>query len=165
MGQWTTGPMGRRIAAKGEPMKLPLVVALALVTTSLAAQATVTPIGDWRAEFVGPIGPRPMMVDAITFTIKSTPNGLAGTARASNWPGDLVVSDIKFEGNRLTFTGTGSKGWTTGVAGVRTDHCCPKLKFDGTIDGDKITLMLTWGSTEFDSPSKEPLPMEAKRIK
>jgi hypothetical protein len=153
-------------AAREALMKLRLiVVAFVLLGNTLAAQVTATPIGNWRAEFVGPIGPRPKMVDAITFTITSTSSGFAGTARASIWPGDLVVSDIKFQGNRLTFTGTGAKGWSTGVGGVMTDHCCPKLKFDGVIDGDKMTLSLIWVSTEFDDPNEPPLPMEARRLK
>ena len=138
--------------------------ALVLLTSSLSAQTTATPFGTWKAVFVGPIGPRPKMVAEITFSIQSTPNGLTGTAQASSWPGELEVSDLKFEGSRLSFTGTGKKGWSTGIGGVTTQHCCPKLKFDGTIRGDEMSLMLIWTSTEYDGSDKEPLPMEAKRI-
>ena len=141
------------------------IVALVLLTSSLSAQTSANPIGNWKAVFTGPIGPRPKMVDEITFSIRSTPSGLAGTARASNWPGDLDVSDIKVDGDRLSFTGTGKKGWSTGAGGVMTEHCCPMLKFAGTIKGDEMMLELTWTSTEFDDPGKAPLPMEAKRIR
>jgi hypothetical protein len=121
------------------------MVVLAWLASSLSAQATTNAVGTWKAVFVGPIGPQPKMV-------------------ASNWPGELDVSDLKFEGDRLSFTGTGKKGWRTGIGGVVTDHCCPKLKFDGTITRDEMTLLLTWGSTESDDASKAPLPMEAKRL-
>jgi hypothetical protein len=137
---------------------------LVLLSLALSAQPAADPVGNWKAVFTGPIGPRPKMVAEITFSIRSTPDGLKGAARASNWPGELEVSDIKFAGNRLSFTGTGSKGWSTGIGGVVTHHCCPRLKFDGTIDGDVMTLMLNWGSTENDDPLKPPLPMEAKRV-
>ena len=140
------------------------IVALALLTSSLSAQTPTSPVGNWKAVFTGPIGPRPKMVAEITFSIQSTPAGLTGTAQAESWPGDLEVSDLKFEGNRLRFTGIGKKGWSTGIGGVTTQHCCPKLKFDGTIEGDKMTLMLIWTSTEYDDSEKEPLPMEARRI-
>lgn len=141
------------------------VIALALISVALSAQSAPDPVGNWRAVFVGPIGPRPMMVDAITFSIQSTPEGLKGTARASNWPGDLEVSDLKLTGNRLTFTGTGTKGWSTSAGGSGMQYyCCPKLIFDGTIRGDEMSLMLTWTSTEYDGSDKAPLPMEAKRI-
>jgi hypothetical protein len=140
------------------------VVAFALLTSSLSAQTPTNAIGTWKAVFTGPIGPRPKMVAEITFTIQSTPAGLVGTAQAASWPGELEVSDLKLEGDRLSFTGTGKKGWSTGIGGVVTQHCCPKLKFAGTIKGDDMVLMLTWTSTEFDDPGKAPLPMEAKRI-
>lgn len=143
----------------------PAIVALALLTAPLSAQTTTNPVGNWKAVFVGPIGPRPKMVDVITFSIQSTPTGLAGTAQAASWPGELEVSDLKFEGSRLTFIGTGKEGWSTGVGGNPMQyHCCPKLKFAGTIQGDQMKLMLTWTSTEFDDPNKEALPMEATRV-
>jgi hypothetical protein len=126
---------------------------------SLAAQASA--LGNWNAVFVGPIGPRPQMVDAVTFNISSGPTGLTGTARASDWPGDLDVSELKLDGDRLTFTGTGKIGWTANG----TYHCCPKLVFAGTIKGDEMTLTMVWRSTDStDDPNKAPLPMKATRV-
>jgi len=135
------------------------VAAVALRPIALPAQASV--IGEWKAVFVGPIGPRPKMVDAVTFSIELGSTGLTGTARASDWPGDLDVSNLKVDGDHVTFTGIGRIGWT--VNGEY--HCCPKLVFDGTIQGDKMTLTMVWRSTDStDDPNKAPLPMEATRL-
>ncbi len=151
--------------------KLP-VLALLLLGHAVTLDARADIVGRWRAEFVGPIGPRPKMVSAITFEIRRTAAGLAGTADAGidgvpdTWPGILQVSDIKIDGDKFSFVGVGSKGWSTGQGGVRTDHCCPRLAFAGTIDGDDMTLTMTWTSTENPSdPTAQPLPMEAKRLR
>jgi hypothetical protein len=89
------------------------------------------------------------MVDSVRFTIQETPTGLTGTALAGSWPGDLDLSDVKLVGDRLTFTGTGKKGWSTQLGNSpRVDHCCPKLVFDGTIKRDEMKLTMTWQSTE-----------------
>jgi hypothetical protein len=141
-----------------------LLVAFTLATVSLSAQAN--PVGSWHAVFVGPMGDRPKIVDAITFSIQSTPAGLTGVARAAEWPGDLVVTDLKFEGNRLSFTGTGKRGWSSSLpGGPMVYHCCPKLVFVGTIQGDEMKLEMTWTSTEVtDDPTARTVPMEAKRV-
>jgi hypothetical protein len=140
--------------------------ALALVVLPFRLAAQSTPVGDWKAVFVGPVDDRPKMVDAVTFSILMTPRGLIGTARASAWPGDLDVSDVELDGDRLTFTATGRKGWSTWVAGApRKDHCCPKLLFVGMIQGDEMTLTMTWQSTEVgDDPNAAALPMKATRV-
>jgi hypothetical protein len=147
-------------------MKFLRLAALTVVLLPLTLSAQMNAVGDWKAIFVGPIGPRPKMVDAVTFSIRMTPDGLTGTSRASNWPGDLDVSDVKLEGDRLTFTGTGKRGWSTQFAGGPIeDHCCPKLVFDGTIRGDQMTLTMTWQSTERpDDPNAPQLPMQATRL-
>ena len=141
-----------------------LLATLALATVTLAAQAN--PVGSWNAVFVGPMGDPPKMVDAITFSIQSTPAGLTGPARAAEWPGDLVVSNVKLEGDRLSFTGTGSRGYSTRPAGGPWEHhCCPKLVFVGTIQGDEMKLEMSWTSTDRpNDPTAKPLPMEAKRV-
>ena len=147
-------------------MKCLRLAALALVLLSLTISAQTNAVGDWKAVFVGPIGPRPIMFDAVTFSIQVTPSGFTGTARAGDWPGDLDVSAMKLEGDRLTFTGTGKKGWSTRFAGgPREDHCCPKLVFAGTIRGDEMKLTMTWQSTDRpDDPNAPQLPMEATRL-
>ena len=109
------------------------LAALGLVLLPVTLFAQTEPVGNWRAVFVGP---RPKMVDAVTFSIKATPDGLTGTARASNWPGDLDVSDVKLDGDRLSFTGTGKMGWTESGQ----PHCCPQLVFVGTMNGDEMKL-------------------------
>jgi hypothetical protein len=120
-------------------------------------------VGRWKAVFVGPMGPRPQMVSAITFDIIATAEGLAATAKAEpEWPGELVVSDLKVSGDQLKFSGTGKTGWS--VNGE--PHCCPKLLFAGTISGDTMKLTMTWVSTERpDDPSAKAVPMDATRIR
>jgi hypothetical protein len=135
----------------------------------LAADQGAAPsaIGDWKAVFVGPIGPRPKMVDAIHFSIRDTPLGPVATAKAANWPGMLDVTDLKIDGDRVSFTGTGRAGWSVRPAGGPTEHfCCPKLLFAGTVRGDEMTLSLTWQRSDLpDDPRKQPLPMEAARVR
>ena len=59
--------------------------------------------GSWRAEFVGPMGPRPQMVDDIIFTISDGPTGLTGTAKTEpEWPGELDVSAIRVDGDKFS---------------------------------------------------------------
>jgi hypothetical protein len=137
-----------------------LTLAALALPTLLSAQGNA--VGNWKAVFVGPLGPRPKMVSAVTFSILATSNGLAGTARTEpEWPGDLTVSDVKLDGDQLSFTGTGKEGWS--VNGVY--HCCPRLVFVGTVKGDEMKLTMTWTSTEQpNDPSAQPVPMEAKRI-
>ncbi len=145
-------------------MKLALLLpVLVLVGVATPAQSPVA--GDWKAVFIGPMGPRPKMVDAITFSIRESPNGLMGTARASQWPGDLEVTELKLDGDRLSFTGTGKLGSATVYQGVRTEYCCPKLIFEGNIRGSEIDIALTWASTDPQASGRsDPLPMLAKRV-
>lgn len=141
-----------------------LLVALSFAVVTVSAQND--PTGSWRAVFVGPMGDRPKMVGAITFTIQSTPTGLSGTARAADWPGNLEVSEIKLDGDRLSFVGIGKRGYSTRMPGGPLEHyCCPKLVFDGTIQGDEMKLELTWTSTHLvTDPNARSLPMEAQRV-
>jgi hypothetical protein len=132
---------------------------LALLPSAFSAQANA--VGSWKAVFVGPMGPRPKMVKAVTFSIKASADGFTLTARTEpGWPGELDVSDVKLEGDRLSFTGTGKTGWTESGQ----PHCCPKLMFVGTIKGDEMKLKMTWTSTEGTGRSAQELPMEAKKL-
>jgi hypothetical protein len=142
------------------------LAALALVLLPHVLSAQTTPVGDWKAVFVGPIATRPQMVSHIMFTIRLTSSGFTGTAHTEpEWPGDLDVSDLKFEGNHLTFRGTGRIGSSSTIGGVRTDHGYPKLLFDGTIKGDDMKLDLTWVTTELpETVSRAPLLMQATRV-
>ena len=136
-----------------------------LVVLSLPAilHGQTNAVGTWKAVFVGPMGPRPQMVDDVIFSIEARGNGFTGTAKTEpEWPGVLIVSDVKLAGDKFSFIGTGKDGWTSNGQ----YHCCPRLAFAGTIKGDEMTLTMTWTSTERpDDPTATPLPMEAKRIK
>jgi hypothetical protein len=147
-------------------MKFLRLAVLVLVASPFALSAQADAVGDWEAVFVGPMGPRPKMFDRVTFSILAISSGYTGTARAGHWPGDLTVSDVKLEGNRLTFTATGKMGWSTAHSGgPMVYHCCPKLVFVGTIEGNEITLTMTWQSTERpDDPDAPQLPMAAARL-
>ena len=136
-------------------------IAVLVLPTMLFAQTSA--VGKWKAVFVGPMGPRPQTVDFVMFTISATASGFTGTARTEpEWPGELDVSDVKVEGDQLTFTGTGKRGWS--VNGEH--HCCPRLVFAGTIKGDEMKLTMTWTSTEGPNDlDRKPVPMEAKRIR
>ena len=146
------------------------VLAAILVTVSLAlgAQAPQTPagpLGRWRAEFTGPVETRPQMVSNIDFSIESTPKGLSGSAiTLPEWPGRLEVTEIKVQGDRLSFVGTGKQGSTTGRADEVRYRCCPKLLFVGTVKGDEMVLTLTWTSTASNASARE-LPMKATRVR
>jgi len=120
-------------------------------------------VGRWKAVFVGPMGPRPQMVSAVTFTIASSDAGFTATAKTEpEWPGELEVSDLKLEGDTVSFSGTGKSGWA--VNGE--PHCCPKLKLAGTVTGDTMRLTLTWVSTERpDAAMFKDLAMEATRVR
>jgi hypothetical protein len=142
----------------------------ALVAVLLLAGASDTPAqssiaGDWEAVFVGPMAWRPKMFAKVTFSIKDTPDGLVGSARAGTWPGDLELSDVAVVGDRVSFAGTSKLWWRTMRDGVFTEFCCPKLLFDGKIRGDEIDLTMTWTSTDPRASEKEPpLQMLAKRV-
>ena len=44
--------------------------------------------------------------------------------------------------------------------------CCPKLLFAGTVSGDEMTLTITWQRSDLpDDPRKQPLSMQARRIR
>ena len=132
----------------------------AVIGAAQAPQAGL--IGNWRAEFTGPMGPRPQMVTDVVFTFRQTSTGLSGTAKTEpEWPGDLDVTEIKVDGDKFSFVGTGRRGWS--VNGEK--HCCPRLTFAGTIKADTMTLTMTWTSTENpNDPAGRTVPMEAKRV-
>jgi len=116
-------------------LRIALLVVLSLPTVPLAQ---ANPAGTWKAVFVGPIGPRPQIVDYVTFTIEARGTGFTGTAKTEpEWPGMLTVSEITLDDDKFSFVGTGKDGWS--VNGQY--HCCPRLVATAT-----------------------PLPMEAKRI-
>jgi hypothetical protein len=70
------------------------------------------------------------------------------------------VTDLKVEGQKFSFVGTGRTGWASN--GV--PHCCPRLTFEGTVDADTLSLTMIWTSSERpDDPAVPILPMQATR--
>jgi hypothetical protein len=148
-------------------MKSLRLACLALAALGTMPSAQSTPAGGWKAVFSGPLMSRPKVPAYFEIDIRRTDAGVTGTVRADQWPHDGVISDAKIDGNHLTFTSIMEHGsWRTGSGSGRAmiDHCCPKLIFDGTIDGDKMTLTLTWSSTEVSDGSGVKHPMEATRL-
>ena len=144
-------------------LQLALIAAAALAATSTAQP---TSVGGWKAIFVGAPASRPKVPTFIQFDLQRDGQRLSGTVHAEKWPGDGVISEGAIEGNHVTFTTVMEQGsWRTGSGGVLVDHCCPKFIFDGTIDGDKMTLNLKWTSTEVTDGSGPTHPMEATRIR
>jgi hypothetical protein len=140
-----------------------LAVLLLAGTAGTPAQSSV--VGDWEAVFVGPTPWRPKSFGTVTFSIRDTPNGLAGAAQAGSWPGDLQLSDLTVVGDRISFVGTGKLWWRTMRDGVFTEFCCPKLIFEGKMRDDQIDLTMIWTSTDPRASEKEaPVPMLAKRV-
>ncbi len=140
------------------------VVALAALASGASAQST--PVGEWKAVFAGPPAARPKVPSSFEITLERTGKGVSGTVRADKWLHDGVISDAKIEGNHVTFTSVMPQGsWSTTSGGVRVDHCCPKLIFDGTVAGEKMALTLTWRTTELADDSGTKYVMEATRLK
>jgi hypothetical protein len=139
--------------------------AMAAILGSLmpSIAASQTPVGHWQAVFTGPINERPKPLWKVVFSIAYSPTGLIVNAKGVGWPSVLHVTDVSNDGNRLHFVGTGNEGSTMCMGGVCKTSCCPTLTFDGTIDGDRMTLTLRWGSTNNPNEGR-PLPMEATRL-
>jgi hypothetical protein len=147
-------------------MMFSALTALVLLVTPLSVPAQTGALGHWKAEFVGPIGDRPKMVSEITFTLESGSAGLSRSGRAGIWPGDLELSSIVLDGDRVRFTGTSDQTWSTKMFGEPlVVHCCPQLTFEGTVRDDVMILNMTWRSTENpDDPTARAVPMIATRV-
>jgi hypothetical protein len=145
------------------PLRLACLALAAITTTPLAQSA---PAGAWKAVFSGPTASRPKVPSYFELDIRRTDAGVTGTVRADKWPYDGVISDARIDGQHVTFTSVMERGsWRTGSGGMLVDHCCPKLIFSGTIEGDKMTLTLTWSSTEVGDGSGTIYQMEATQLK
>ena len=106
----------------------------------------------WEAVFTGPVGPRPKMFGKVLLDVKAEDGRITGTAEAGKWPGLAPISEGTIDGNRVSFTVIGQRGSTTGF---------PRMVFEGTVQGDKMTLTMTWGFVGSDKT--RDLPMEATR--
>ena len=124
-------------------MKLMRFAFLTLSLTLCASAADIA--GTWKAVFVGPIETRPKMVSTIVFDLNTDGTVLTGMAHAGSWPGDAAISDGRIDGDRISFTVVGTSPWKAkGPFGEASGY--PKLKFSGTIVGDKMKLTLVWDS-------------------
>jgi hypothetical protein len=145
-------------------------VAIAALATAASAHSSAqsAPAGAWKAVFSGPLMSRPKVPAYFELDIRRTDTGVTGSVRANTWPHDGVISDAKIDGNHVTLTSIMEQGsWGTGSGGVMVTHCCPKLIFDGVVDGDQTTMMLTltWSSTEVSDGSGTKYTMEATRFR
>jgi hypothetical protein len=125
------------LSKEGSPMKLTslatFLLATALAASSLPASgADLT--GTWKLRFAGPKDNAPKTVGSIVLELKSATDAVTGTAHIGVWPGDAPIADVKVDGDRITFTATGSLGSTTGI---------PTCQFIATVHGDEMTLTMT----------------------
>jgi hypothetical protein len=146
-------------------MRMCRIAMLIALLLPAAVSAQTTAVQKWKAVFVGPKDHRPKMMSGATFSISQVAGGSTVSAARTDgtgWPGELDVSDVKLAGEHVSFVGTGRTGWT--VNGV--PHCCPRLVFTGTIDGDEMTLTMTWATTEHpDGSTASVYAMVAKRVR
>lgn len=116
------------------------VVLLAVIAVHVAAQST--PAGRWRTVVTpGQPGDRmPLTFGEVLLDLRVDGTKLTGTATmGDNWPGSAPIADGKIEGNRFSFTWTGTSPSSGGVP-LRTSY--PHLTFTGTVDGDTMTLSM-----------------------
>jgi len=137
---------------RAHPMKVERVESKVVAPVSVNASAEdVT--GTWKAWWVGRIGDRPKMISDVSFDFKLEGTVLSGTAHLDHWPGDAPITDGRFEAGHFSFIAIGKLPSSSGL---------PKLKFEGTIHGKEMKLMLIH---EDASPQRRrELPMDAKKL-
>jgi hypothetical protein len=106
------------------------MLALLLFAALTAFGADVA--GKWKASFEGQNGPR-----EVTFTFQVNDGKVTGTAVGPQ--GDAPISEVKLDGDKITFT-------------VQRDEF--KAVFTGTISGDEMKLSGTVGDRTFELPAK-----------
>jgi hypothetical protein len=113
---------------------------LAILAVSVAAQST--PVGIWRAVVIPgqPTDRQPKMFGEVLLELKAEGMKLTGTAKIGDgWPGIAPINDGKIDGNRFSFTWTGTVASSGGVP-LRSSY--PHLTFTGTVDGDQMKLSM-----------------------
>src|SRR5262245_27365776 len=144
-------------------MKSLRLTLLASILILPAAAADIA--GTWKAVFTCPLEQRPKMVSEIILHLAVDGDTLTGTVHAGNWPGVAPIADGRIEGDRISFTMTGSSAWMSrGPQGEASGY--PKLSFTGTIEGGEMKLQLVWTSVMIYGPPSRgaEYPMRAKRI-
>jgi len=113
---------------------------LSILVADVAAQSTLT--GVWRT-VVTPGQPRdrmPLTFGEVLLDLRADGTKLTGTATmGDNWPGSAPIVDGRIDGNRFSFTWTGTSPSRSGPA---LTPSYPHLTFTGTVDGNKMTLSM-----------------------
>lgn len=115
-------------------------VLLSILVVDVAAQST--PSGAWRTVVIPgqSLERQPKMFGVVTLDLTVEGTTLTGTARMGDgWPGSAPIQDGKIEGNRFSFTWTGTIASSGGVPMVSR---YPHLTFTGSVDGDEMTLSM-----------------------
>ena len=116
-------------------------VLFVMISANVAAQSTLT--GAWHtARIRGQSAERsPITFNGeVLLDLNAEGTKLTGTlTMGDNWPGSAPIADGKIDGNRFSFTWTGTSPSSGGVP-LRTSY--PHLTFSGTVDGDKMTLSM-----------------------
>ena len=113
-------------------MKSNGILILLIGLTLNAAPAVLS--GTWKVVYAGSRRTAPITVGSLLLDLKVDGNVVTGTAHIGPWPGLAPIADGKIEGNRLTFTATGTLGSTTGI---------PTCKFDVTMHDDEMLVTMT----------------------
>jgi hypothetical protein len=115
-------------------MKLLLLPALLLTASFALAESNAT--GIWKVLYANsqPASGGPKTVGEMILNLKVEGKTVGGDVVIGRWPGPAPISDGKIEGDHITFTATGHLDSSTGI---------PTCKFDVTIEGDKMHVVLS----------------------
>jgi hypothetical protein len=111
--------------------------------------------GTWKAVFTGPKDFLLKSTGPIVFKFQVDGNQLTGQALQEDWPFDAAISEGRVQGDRISFTVYGEDPYTAYVGNtIRRGY--PKMVVSGTLDGNKIKLVLAY--TTVSDTGKEPGP-------
>jgi hypothetical protein len=115
-------------------MKLLLLPALLLMASFALAESNAT--GIWKVAYADSQPPSggPKTVGEIILNLRLEGGTIGGNVVIGRWPGEAPISDGKIDGGHITFTATGHLDSSTGI---------PTCKFDVTIEGDKMHVVLS----------------------
>jgi hypothetical protein len=108
-------------------------IIILLLATALAGSAADL-AGSWKVQFAGPKGTAPKTVGSIVLDLKVDGDVVTGTVHIGPWPGDAPIADGKVDGDRITFTATGSLSSTTGI---------PTCQFTADVHNGEMILTMT----------------------
>jgi hypothetical protein len=122
-----------------KPLRIAAVL-LSILAANVTAQSTVA--GVWRTVVIPgqPLDRQPKMFGEVLLDLKVEDGTLTGTARMGDgWPGRAPIQDGKVDGNRFSFTWTGT---VPSSGGHPPSSGYPHLTFTGTIDDDQMKLSM-----------------------